>query len=105
MPALVPMMFLMSPLAQLASNLMSSPAPVGMFLICNAAITEPPHLVSGWPEASEKAFAPFVPDVNGVTRPAMPPGPVVAVVRVFDRALYEPFTSCSAPEIWNRPQA
>ena len=39
--------YLVAPLAQLASILMSSPGPVGMFLICNAAITAPPHLVSG----------------------------------------------------------
>ena len=37
---------------------MSSPAPVGMFLICNAAITEPPHLVSGWPLISESRSEP-----------------------------------------------
>ena len=45
--AAVEITFFVSPFAQLASILMSSPGPVGMFLICNAAITEPPHLVSG----------------------------------------------------------
>ncbi len=45
--ALVEITFLVSPFAQLASILMSSPAPHGMFLICNAAIAEPPHLVPG----------------------------------------------------------
>src|SRR5260370_30598286 len=38
--------FLVSPLAQDASILMSSPTPHGMFLICNAAITEPPRFVA-----------------------------------------------------------
>src|SRR5258708_8245286 len=38
-----------SPLAKDASTLISSPAPVGIFLMFKAAITEPPHLVSGWP--------------------------------------------------------
>src|ERR1700731_5410503 len=51
--ALVEITFFVSPFAQDASILMSSPAPVGMFLICNAAITEPPHLVEGWPEGSD----------------------------------------------------
>jgi hypothetical protein len=38
---------LVSPFAHVASNLMSSPGPVGMFLICNAAITAPPTFESG----------------------------------------------------------
>src|SRR5512140_925544 len=49
--------FLVSPLAQVASILMSSPGPVGMFLICNAAITEPPTLLSGWPDRIESVAA------------------------------------------------
>src|SRR5216117_2973786 len=48
--------FFVSPFAQLTSILMSSPAPVGMFLICNAVITEPPHVVSGRPLISERLF-------------------------------------------------
>src|SRR5258708_38767995 len=93
-PPLVEITFLVSPLAQLASILMSSPGPVGMFLICNAAITEPPHLVSGWPLTSDKPVG---------AAPARPVAPAGAAV-VF-RTLYEPLTSSSAPEIWNRPQA
>ena len=62
---------------------MSSPAPVGMFLMFNAAITEPPHLVSGWPLISEG-------------RSGRAPAPSV---------LYEALTSCAAAESWNRPQA
>jgi hypothetical protein len=52
--ALVEITCLVSPFAQLASILKSSPAPLGMFLICNAAMTEPPHFVSGCPLISEK---------------------------------------------------
>ena len=48
---------------------MSSPAPVGRFLICNAAITEPPHLVSGWPEISDRVGV-----APGASRPAGPDG-------------------------------
>ena len=29
-----------------------------MFLICNAAITDPPHLSEGWPEISDKSSGP-----------------------------------------------
>src|SRR5258707_3229426 len=83
-PPLVEITFLVSPLARLASILMSSPGPVGMFLMFNAAITEPPHLVSGWPLTSDKAVG-------------------AAVLAV--RQLYEAFTSCAAPDSWNRPQA
>src|ERR1700681_4263222 len=61
------MTFFVSPFAQDASILMSSPAPHGMFLICNAAITEPPHLVEGWPEGSD---AP-----NGTKPVNVPPAP------------------------------
>src|SRR6266550_8726758 len=71
-PALVPMMFFMSPLAQLASILMSSPAPHGMFLICKAIITEPPHLSVGWPEISERLFG------DAAARPVAPAGAAVA---------------------------
>src|SRR5436190_23051159 len=91
---LVEITFLVSPLAQVASILMSSPAPVGMFLICKAAITEPPHLVSGCPLISDKLVG------AAPARPVAPAG----VARVF-RVLYEPLTSWAAAEIWNRPQA
>src|ERR1700693_4581508 len=50
--------FFVSPFANDASILMSSPTPVGMFLICNAAITEPPHLSVGLPLISENVFGP-----------------------------------------------
>ena len=48
---------------------MSSPAPVGMFLIFNAAITEPPHLLSGWPLISESAVG-TAPAAKRVVGPA-----------------------------------
>jgi CheY-like chemotaxis protein len=49
-----------SPLDQVASILMSSPGPVGMFLICKAAVIAPPTFESGCPERTEsvKAVAP-----------------------------------------------
>jgi hypothetical protein len=46
-PPLVEITALVSPLEYETSILKSSPAPVGRFLICNAAITAPPHLSSG----------------------------------------------------------
>src|SRR6202048_3119015 len=68
---------------QVASTLKSSPAPVGRFLICKPAITAPPHRASAWPDISDK---------------------LVGVALAFAR-LYEPLTSCSAPDSWNSPQA
>src|ERR1700730_9291118 len=44
-------------------------------LICNAAITEPPHLVAGWPDGSDgpKGTAPpSVPAARPVGRPLRP---------------------------------
>jgi hypothetical protein len=38
----VPITYFDAPFDQVASILMSSPAPVGMFLICKAAETAPP---------------------------------------------------------------
>src|SRR5260221_6822999 len=73
---LVPITFFVSPFAKLASILMSSPAPVGMFLICNAAITDPPHLVSGWPEISERLFG------DAAARPVAPAGAAVGYTAV-----------------------
>src|ERR1700716_69104 len=81
---LVEITFFVSPFAQLASILMSSPGPVGMFLMFKAAITEPPHLVSGWPLISEKLFG--------------------AAVAAF-RTVWEVWTSGPGAEIGNRPQA
>src|SRR5258708_39732090 len=81
-PPLVEITFFVSPFAKLASILMSSPGPVGMFLICNAAITEPPHLVSGCPEISERLVG------NAVAG---------------GRTLEEPFTSCPPGGIWDQP--
>ena len=46
-PPQVEITALVSPLEYVASILKSSPAPVGMFLICNATFTAPPHLSSG----------------------------------------------------------
>jgi hypothetical protein len=43
----VEMTCLTSPCVYVASILMSSPGPVGMFLICNAVDTAQPHLVEG----------------------------------------------------------
>jgi len=54
-PELVEITSFVTPFDQDASILMSSPAPVGMFLTFKAAITEPPHLVSGWPLISDSA--------------------------------------------------
>src|ERR1700731_3343045 len=80
--------FFVSPTANDASILMSSPAPVGMFLICNAAITEPPHLSEGRRLISDTLF--------GTRKP-----PIVEACSI----LYDAFTSCAAAENWNRPQA
>src|SRR5258706_11992426 len=44
---LVPRGYFDAPSAQDASSLMSSPAPVGMFLMFKATITAPPYLSSG----------------------------------------------------------
>src|SRR4051812_30673386 len=85
---------LVAPEAYEASILKSSPAPVGMFLICNAPITAKPTLLSGWPEISDRAVG------AAPARPVAPAG----TATVF-RMLYEAVTSCTKPEIWNRPQA
>src|ERR1700731_4922512 len=64
--------FFVSPTANDASILMSSPAPVGMFLICNAAITEPPHLVAGWPDGSDPPSNGTAPKSVPAERPLKP---------------------------------
>src|SRR5262245_3973019 len=97
--------FFVAPFAQLMSNLMSSPGPVGIFLICSATITEPPHLLSGWPVISESAFGcpgarPVAPAGARVGKKAAP-----TPVQLEFRMLYEALTSWAAAEIWNSPQA
>ena len=54
-------------------------------------MTAPPHLVSGWPLISESV-------VGAAPASSVVPARTGAVLRV----LYEPFTSCAAPEIWNK---
>src|SRR4051794_5383829 len=90
--ALVEITFLVSPFDQDASILRSSPAPVGMFLICKAAITEPPHFVSGCPLISEREIgaaetSPVAP--AGAVAPKKPPTPL----KLPFRMLYEALTS------------
>src|ERR1700692_2741839 len=89
---LVPNTYFDAPNDQLASILMSSPAPVGRFLICNAAITAPPYLSSGWPR---------------LTRPTSltPGGATKAVVTPFTPWKETAWLPWIWPEIWNRPQA
>ena len=83
-PPLVEITALVSPLAYVASILKSSPAPVGMFLICNAAVHRTAPLVVG-----------VTGDFRQSGRNAANAEDVVGSVHEMR----------DSTEIWNRPQA
>src|ERR1700676_3337325 len=88
--ALVASTYFVAPKDQVASTLRSSPAPVGRFLMFNAAETAPPNLSSGWPP---------------VIAPACETAPLKVVPTMLAFAKYPAWLSWIAPDNWNSPHA